>query len=247
MIYCLNCGKGIPDASKFCTFCGTALKMADTNQPNDEIAPNSLKKESLPQPEYIAPVTQPSAMHEPVNQQNTSNTPHSHEPYKATVSAPAQPFVNAAYAAPQMQQTIQTGNLSKNEFYKNVGFWGAVLTLIGFFLPYVSTTEASFYYLVSDLAPDNPALYMYLIFPVCAAIIILQGLTGALPKILITIFKVLPILLLILFAIGISQKSSSFGFMGNDVETIMSNIGIGLYMIVIGSILMLFFKTTKIR
>ncbi len=160
---------------------------------------------------------------------------------------------NVATPPPVFRQPVNISSTTpytavpQNEFYKNAGFWGAVLTLVGFFLPYVSTTEASFYYLVSDLAPDNPPLYMYLIFPVCAAIIILQGLTGALPKLLITIFKILPLLLLLLFALGISQKSSSFGFMGNDVKTIMSNIGIGLYMIVIGSILMLFFKTTKIR
>ena len=192
MIYCLNCGKGIPDESKFCTFCGTPTPVVHPEQPNL----------ATPPPTFRQPVDVSSS-------------------------------------------TVYTGK-PKNEFYKNVGFWGALITLVGFFLPYVNTNDASFYYLVTDFAPDTPALYMYLVFPVSAAILVLQAITGALPKFLIAIFKVLPVLLLILFAVSISQNSSTFGFMGNDLESVLSNIGVGLYMTVIGTILMLFFRTTKV-
>ena len=34
MIYCLSCGKSIPDDSKFCTFCGTPTPVVDPKQPN---------------------------------------------------------------------------------------------------------------------------------------------------------------------------------------------------------------------
>lgn len=203
MIYCPHCGKGIPDQSKFCTFCGTAIA---ANQSVSDIPPQ--------------PVVNPTPP--PVQQQYVN-------------PAPAQQFVRP--------QPVT----SKNEFYKNAGFWGAILTVIGFFLPYVNGYDVSFYYLVTDLAPDKPELYMYLIFPISGAILILQGLTGALPRFLVAIFKLLPILMLALFAAGISQNSSSFGFMGSDVGSILSNIGVGLYMTVIGSILMLFFRTTKVK
>lgn len=193
MIYCLNCGKGIPDESKFCTFCGTPTPQVDPQKPNIATPP-------------------------PVTRQHVD--------------------VNATH-------TTTTG--TKNEFYKNVGFWGAVITFIGFFLPYVNSVDASFYYLVTDYGATKPEVYLYLIFPVSAIVLIIQGLTGILPKFLIVIFKILPLLMLVLFAVGISQNNSSFGFMGNDVQSILTAIGIGLYMTVIGTLLMLFFRTTKTK
>ena len=204
MIYCSNCGKGIPDASKFCTFCGNAIKGADPQIHNDATSStpviNLQSEHHVPKP----PIAQTHVTTPPTHQQYIPpTTPQPHQQYVPPTPPPAHQYVNPAYTAPHLQQTLQSNqnvSVAKNEFYKNAGFWGAVLMLIGFFLPYVSAVDASFYYLVSDLAPDKPELYMYLIFPVCAAIIILQALTGALPKFLIAIFKILPFLLLILFA-----------------------------------------------
>ncbi|MDB5221755.1 MAG: hypothetical protein JWN83_422 [Chitinophagaceae bacterium] len=214
MIYCLNCGKGIPDQSKFCTFCGTAVPTVDPQNPNIAV-PRSTPQNVNPTtptmpPQYVNPVSQ---------------TP------------PGQQYVN-------VQQPVAG---TKNEFYKNVGFWGAVLTFIGFFLPYVNGIDVSFYYLVTDLATDKPELYLYLIFPISAAILIIQGLTGMFPKLLVVIFKMLPLLTLILLIIGASNSGDNLGFMGDGIGTILSNIGIGLYMTVIGTILMLFFRTTKTK
>lgn len=231
MIYCLNCGKGIPDQSKFCTFCGAATATEDTkpSETNTPTVPEQSTNPIPPPPQFVS--TPPQQQYIPPTQippQYSNPTPRPVQQYAtATSTTVVEP--------------------AKNEFYKNVGFWGAMLALVGFFLPYTSLSEASFYYLVSDLAPDKPELYLYLIFPVSAAILIIQGLTGMLPKFIVAIFKILPLLMLILFAIGISQNSSQFGFMGNDVETVMRSIGVGLYMTVIGTILMLFFRTTKTK
>ena len=69
MIYCSNCGKTIPDESKFCTFCGTAIAVVDPQKPVAET--------------------------------------HAHEPLQT--------------AAPN------TASGTKNAFYTNAGFWGALL------------------------------------------------------------------------------------------------------------------------
>ena len=243
MIYCLNCGKGIPDQSKFCTFCGTAIATADAKLPetNTPTVPEQSSNPIPPPPQFVSTPPPPQPQYIPSTPPQQQYTPPPQIPPQ--YSNPTPPPVQQ-YAAATSATVVGT---AKNEFYKNAGFWGAVLALVGFFLPYTSLSDASFYYLVSDLAPEKPELYLYLIFPVSAAILIIQGLTGMLPKFIVAIFKILPLLMLILFAIGISQNSSQFGFMGNDVGTVMSSIGVGLYMTVIGTILMLFFRTTKTK
>lgn len=257
MIYCLNCGKGIPDQSKFCTFCGTPIKTADV-QPEVTTPPVSEQytNPTPPEQEYTNPTPTPQEYTNPTPPSQQQYVPPTPPPIPQQYSntPPPPPPQYSSTPAPQYsnptQPTVQqfatkSEVVTKNEFYKNIGFWGAVLTLIGFFLPYINGYDFSFYYLVTDLAPDKPELYLYAIFPVSAAILILQGFTGILPKFLVAIFKILPLLMLILFVIGITNNSSDFGFMGNDVGSVLSNIGVGLYMTVIGTLLMLFFRTTK--
>ena len=244
MIYCLNCGKGIPDQSKFCTFCGTAIKAADAPQPETDTPPVSpFANPTPPEQQYVpTPPQQEYVPPTPPPQQFVNPTPPPPPPPPSSqYVSPQQPFVQ------QYASTNPGATGVKNEFYKNAGFWGAVLTLIGFFLPYVTGYDVSFYYLVTDLAPDKPELYLYAVFPVCAAILIIQSFTGVLPKFLVAICKILPLLMLILLIVGASQSGSNLGFMGDDVGTILKNIGVGLYMTVIGTILMLFYKTTKVK
>ena len=181
MIYCLNCGKGIPDTSKFCTFCGTAIKSADTQQPDNTPPVSEQFVNPTPPEQQFVPPTPPPQQFVPTTpppQQFVNPTPPPPPPH----ASPQQPFV---------QQYAGTTGVMKNEFYKNAGFWGAVLTLIGFFLPYVTGYDVSFYYLVTDLAPDKPELYLYAVFPVCAGILILQSFTGVLPKFLVVICKIM--------------------------------------------------------
>ena len=250
MIYCLNCGKGIPDTSKFCTFCGTAIKTTDAPPVESNIPPvlsqspnytqQPFVKTTAPESQHVTPTPLPTP---PPPQYNAPpQIPSSQLPpqYSNTTTPPIQQYATAI-------ATTNVVRTAKNEFYKNIGFWGALLALVGFFLPYMSADDASFYYLVADKASDKPELYVYLVFPVCAAILIIQRLTGILPRFLVVIFKILPFLMLILFAIGISNNSSQFSFMGKDVQAILGAIGIGFYMTVIGTIFMLFFRTTKVK
>jgi hypothetical protein len=218
MIYCLNCGKGIPDQSKFCTFCGTAVA-ANADQPN-----------------VTSQTTQPA------QQANISSQPS--QPSQQYVN-PAPPVQQQVQPNPPVQQYVTSQPLTtKNEFYKNAGFWGAVLTLLGFFLPYERVTEASLYYVVTE-SPE-PAVYLYLIFPVVGGLLIIQGLTGIFPRFLVVIFKILPLLLLGLLIVGL-YNNDKYDLSNADFETILSYVGVGLYMIVIGSLLMLFFRTTKTK
>ena len=261
MIYCLNCGKGIPDQSKFCTFCGAATATADTNPSEINTPPVSEQTTNPipPPPQFVStpppPVSEPSTNPIPpppqfvsTQQQYIPPTPPLQQQYTPPPQMPPQ-YINPTQ--PYVQQYAATTSkgvvVAKNEFYKNAGFWGAVFVFIGFFLPFVNGSDASFYYLVSDLAPGKPELYLYLVFPVCSAVLIIQGLTGVIPKFLVVICKFLPLLLLILLIAGASQAGGNFSFMGDDVGTILKNIGVGLYMTVVGTILMLFFKTTKIK
>lgn len=44
MIFCPNCGKGIPDESKFCTFCGTPTPVVDPAKPNLATPPPTFRQ-----------------------------------------------------------------------------------------------------------------------------------------------------------------------------------------------------------
>ena len=120
MIYCLNCGKGIPDDSKFCTFCGTPVAVVDPKQPN------------------------------------------------LATSAPAKPVdVSRNY----------TSTKTVNEFYKDAGFWGAILVLAGFFLPFYMNS-VSLYDAVSSEASSDPWSLLWLVFPVAAVFVLLAATAG---------------------------------------------------------------------
>lgn len=251
MIYCLNCGKGIPDQSKFCTFCGTPIAQIDRQNPNAATPSTTQPVTPVPtEQQYVEPTPTSQQYVNPIPPQQQYVNPN----YQTNQQ---QQYVNPNYQTNQQQQFVNPSPAqqfvrvqpvtTKNEFYKNIGFWGAVLVFVGFFLPYVSNIDASFYYLVSEFGADKPDVYLYLIFPISSLIIIIQGLTGILPRFVVVIFKLLPLLLLALLIVGGSQSGSGFSFLGNDAATIMKTIGVGLYMTAIGSILMLFFRTTKIK
>ena len=60
MIYCLNCGKGIPDQSKFCTFCGTATGTSETKQSDITTPPVSpFANPTATEEQYVPPTTPP--------------------------------------------------------------------------------------------------------------------------------------------------------------------------------------------
>jgi hypothetical protein len=189
MIYCLNCGKGIPDDSKFCTFCGTPTAVVDPKQPNLATAP----------------------LHKPVDVSRTHTT----------------------------RRTV-------NEFYKDPAFWGSLILIAGFFLPFLSNDSASLFDVVQKTAPTDKLVLLWLIFPVAGLFMLLHSLR-LLPGILAIFFSFLAVIALIYW--GYVMLKDRTGYFGTeDMATVIKTVGIGLWLTVLGTILLLFHKRhTKVE
>ncbi len=198
MIYCLNCGKGIPDESNFCTFCGTAIPHMDPQKPDASTLPPAYRQETAIKPSPTAP------------------------------------------------------HGVKNEFYKNAGFWGAVITLVGFFLPWTSTGFASLSLLdtmrlITQVGDQYTLFWLLLLFPVCGLLLIVNSFTNKISSGLVGFCKVIPfILFLVLCIISFAFREYAIIPTGSyDLKSAFDIIGIGMWAIVMGSLLMLFYKTSK--
>ena len=186
MIYCLNCGKGIPDDSKFCTFCGTPVAVVDPKQPN------------------------------------------------LATSAPAKPVdVSRNY----------TSTKTVNEFYKDAGFWGAILVLAGFFLPFYMNS-VSLYDAVSSEASSDPWSLLWLVFPVAAVFVLVHSLTKIFPGFLVVIFSTLALITLILLAIVMIKDPVKY-LGSDDISSIIKTVGLGFWATLVGTILLLFHRRHK--
>ena len=119
MIYCLSCGKSIPDDSKFCTFCGAPTPVVDPKQPN---------------------------------------------------------LATASTSKPIDVSRTQTVRKTSNEFYKDPGFWGGILVIAGFFLPFFPNNSASLYQIVQAEAAADKIVLLWLIFPVAGLFMLLHSL-----------------------------------------------------------------------
>ena len=187
MIYCSNCGKAIPDESKFCTFCGAAIAVVD--------------------------------------------------PQKPAVSTPAvEPRPMAA-----TNPTVSNTSATKNAFYTNPGFYGALILMAGFFLPFyhevIDNTEPSLSSMASN-SGSSAGVYLFYLYPLAAIILIIQGLTYIMPAVVANIFKILPLLLLV-FCFGAIMRE---GDAENSLSSFFKAGRPGMYAILLGSILVLFFR-----
>ena len=183
MIYCSSCGKAIPDESKFCTFCGTAMAVVDPQKPVGETT--------------------------------------THEPLQT--------------AAPN------TASATKNAFYTNAGFWGALLLLAGFFLPFyhefIDNTDPSLVQMATNNNSSGGVLLFFL-YPLTAIVLIVQGLAYPFPPVMVNILKILPLLLLV-FCFGAVMRE---GNAENSLSLFFKAGRIGMYAILLGSMLVLFFR-----
>ena len=183
MIYCLNCGKGIPDDSKFCTFCGTPTAVVDPKHPNLATSPS----------------------HKPVDVSRTHTT----------------------------RRTL-------NEFYKDPAFWGSLIVLIGFFLPFLSSNSASLFDVVQTEASADKLVLLWLIFPIAGLFMLLHSLK-VLPGFLAIFFSFLAVIALIYWGyVMFNDRLKYFG--SEDISTVIKTVGIGLWLTALGTILLLFHK-----
>ncbi|HEY8688222.1 MAG TPA: zinc-ribbon domain-containing protein [Chitinophagaceae bacterium] len=259
MIYCLNCGKGIPDQSKFCTFCGTPVKAADVQQPESNTPPVTEQhtNPTPPQQQYVAPTPPPIPP-------QYSNTPP--PPPPPQYSSTPQP----QYSNPTPPQTVQqyanttatrSAVVTKNEFYKNVGFGGAALIICGAFLPWETSGD-----IFDFSSPNLLDLFSYgfntspessdaatgvvvweialIIILACALLILIDSFANFLSKGLSNLFKLLPfivtVLMLVLLFFGLKDKMDSDQF-----ADMMQKVGIGIWVTLLGIILLLFYKKRR--
>lgn len=187
MIYCLNCGKGIPEGSKFCTFCGTPVPVVDPQQPNLATNPKT----------------------RPVDVSKTD----------------------------VRRRTI-------NEFYKDAGFYGALIALAGFFLPFFTMDGTSLFDAVRSNASTEPVVLIWLIFPVTALVVLLHSLIIGWPGFITAIFIIISLLALILFGYVMITEPEKY-FHTSDINTIVTTAGLGLWATLLGTILMLFHRRHK--
>ena len=78
-----------------------------------------------------------------------------------------------------------------NEFYKDAGFWGSLLVLAGFFLPFFSMDGKSLFDTVQDKAATESTVLIWLAFPAAALVVLLHSLIGGWPGIITTLFILL--------------------------------------------------------
>ena len=215
MIFCTNCGKEIPADSRFCPSCGTTVTAA-VNRTNE-------------------PVRTDRKVTEPVRTERVA------EPTRTDRVTP-QPVVTNIYKG-------TSGTHKKREFFINAGFWGSLLTLIGFFLPIKDIAESnllnsgtSLFNIVDEAGGTAPGVYLYLIFPIAALIILIQSLTHVFPAFIPIIFKILSALFLALFAFIIFKDPEKYNIPVDDMSALIPSIGLGVWATVLGVILMLFYK-----
>lgn len=189
MIYCLNCGKGIPDDSKFCTFCGTPTAVVDPKQPNLATA----------------------ASHKAVDVSRTHTTRKTY-----------------------------------NEFYKDPAFWGSLIVIVAFFLPFLSTDSASLFDVVKMEYDSDKLVLLWLIFPVAGLFMLLHSLK-VLPGFIAIFFSFLAMVALIYWGyVMLNDRVNYFGT--DDIAIVIKNIGLGLWLTALGTLLLLFHKRhTKVE
>ena len=97
-MFCINCGKQIPDMSSFCQYCGSQV-MAAPQQ-----APQPAPQQVVPQPQMQVPQQQAPM------QQMYAAQPPMQQMYAA--QAPMQQVPQQAVMQPQMQVPLQAGQIS---------------------------------------------------------------------------------------------------------------------------------------
>ncbi|MBA2563341.1 MAG: zinc ribbon domain-containing protein [Chitinophagaceae bacterium] len=135
------------------------------------------------------------------------------------------------------------------DFIRSPGFWGSLLVLAGFFLPWIQDINKASGLNIITMEYTLGKLVL-LIFPLCALFILIDSISSFLPSGAAIFFKILPFLLLVvlitLLIMGSKQKGANvLGMNISDMQSALKLIGIGLWLTVIGSVLMLFHKRSK--
>jgi hypothetical protein len=156
------------------------------------------------------------------------------------VTDPQKPTITTPAAQPSHPVVANT-SAAKNAFYTNPGFWGALVLLAGFLLPFyhevIDNTDPSLGQIATN-SGSSAGVYLFFLYPVASAVLIIQGFTYAFPPVIANLFKILPLLLLV-FCFGAIMRE---GNADNSLVQFFKAGRIGMYAILVGSILVLFFR-----
>ena len=143
---------------------------------------------------------------------------------------------------------FQSGNA-----IKQIGFWAAVVCFLGFFLPWVDIYIFSgngFTLATKMLSDFAPIRILLLAIPIVSGLIIFNLLSGNISNSL-AFLKFIPLAALIISILGVISTLDEGGgrhfsdFESSNTDEILKVLGIGVWMTLIGCILLCFTKTSK--
>ena len=134
----------------------------------------------------------------------------------------------------------ETVRKTSNEFYKDPGFWGSILVIAGFFLPFFSNNSGSIYQAVQAEAPADKIVLLWLIFPVAGLFMLLHSLK-IMPGILAIFFSFLAVIAVFYWGYVMLSESEKY-FASTDPMTIIKTVGIGIWATLLGTLLLLFHR-----
>ncbi|MBA2249875.1 MAG: zinc ribbon domain-containing protein [Chitinophagaceae bacterium] len=213
MIYCSNCGKELPVGSKFCPSCGTTIGAVNREH----------------EPVRTEPVRTEPVRTEPVRTEPVRTEPVRTEPVRTERVVTTQ---------------AELGNFSTrrtvNEFYKDPGFWGGLILITGFFLPFLSNNTVSLFDTVRLEMETDKVVLLWAIFPVAGLFMLLHSL-NVFSGFLAIFFTFLAVIALVYWGYHmLTNRTKYFGT--EDITTIIKTVGIGLWATLLGTILLLFHK-----
>lgn len=175
-------------------------------------------------------------------------------------SKPAPNYSGTSYQ--QTSSVSSTTGTTRLPFFQNPGFYGALLILIGYFLPWFNTANSTGIELMQlytgmPVSSASIVVMVVVIVPAIGALIVLiNSFTGALTGVT-GLFKWLTFLSVALFVtfllLGMSNtvETTDAGAPGevktDDIASIMAYIGIGLWLAIAGAFVILFNRRVKLR
>lgn len=127
-----------------------------------------------------------------------------------------------------------------NEFYKDAGFWGGLLLIAGFFLPFFTNDTGSLFDAVQAEAATDKIVLLWLIFPLAGLFMMLHSLR-VLPGFLAIFFTFFAFIALIYWGYVMFTNTQKY-FGATETFAIVKNVGIGLWATLLGTLLLLFHR-----
>jgi len=172
------------------------------------------------------------------------------EPLTAPKDIPPSPPLQSPAPIPPGIQPLPSfqsqADRKPNTFYSDAGFWGAILLLVGFFLPFYTSlagmhpVDISLSEMASSADNKIAGLLLFMV-PLSAIVVIIHGLLRPFPPAIPNIFKILPLLLMV-FCLGAVLREDETG---SGISALFKIGRPGLYVTLLGALLILAFRSRR--